>query len=364
MISPVELSVDEVFARAGRSDHFRRRGIWTLLGWTVCLLLVAFVVSMLALPFLHPMDRDHNAQLADGTADPGKTDPADPSAAVALDASKSPNGNVPVGHAGSGVSKNNGGKKPDKHGKNPGAGRRSYERRFDAARPKIPEDLPPLFPWLRKDQLGGPARPWIRRRRDHRHDRRARAPRRRRIPRLRSRHRGDEAMVPCGQGRLANSATRLAGTSVAVLRQRGSISRAVGEDNVLRLSLCDCVPMAIHFWKDQAGLSLRIYNNRWALTAYATHRDGKEQVPTKYITLATDEMRNWMTSNGTYPLRMDLRFHGGEFTVSRGDMILLRVPFEGMPTETYFEGHAMFAGMDMVRASSATFPPKSIRCRC
>ena len=55
------------------------------------------------------------------------------------------------------------------------------------------------------------------------------------------------------------------------------------------------------------------------------------------------------SSSGTFPLRMDLRFHGGEFTVSRGDLILLRAPFDGLPTETYFEGHAIIAGMDMVR---------------
>ncbi len=347
VISPVELSVDAVFARAGRSDHFRRRGVWTLLGWSVCLLLVAFVVSMLVLPFFHPQDRDQNSQLANATTDPAKTDPADHSAAGALDASKSPKGNVPVGHAGSGVSKNPSDTKPDKHGKKTGAGdAHSNDVAVHPAR-TLPEDLPPLFPWLGKDQLGGPARPWDQVAMETVGTTVAQGPR-------------ADAGFPGSAPGIAETMQWFhakiqprdwQGHRLPFYEGVAQFRGPWGEDNVLRLSLCDCVPMAIHFWKGQTGLSLRMYNNRWQLTAYATQRSGPKPLPTKYVTLATDEMRNWMTSNGAFPLRMDLRFHGGEFTVGRGDMILLRVPFEGMPTETYFEGHGMFAGMDMVRVA-------------
>ena len=98
------------------------------------------------------------------------------------------------------------------------------------------------------------------------------------------------------------------------------------EDNLLRLSLIDCQGLAIHFWKGQTGLTLKLYNQKWALAAYATDRDGKAPTPHHYHLLATDDGRNWNTAPGNFPLRLDLRFHGGELTVSRGDLVLLRRP--------------------------------------
>jgi len=348
VISPVELSADDVFAKAARTGRFRRRGVWTLLGWTVCLLMVAFVVSMLALPFIHPSERNRNAQLADGQTDPTNTDSADPSAASVLDASKSGDKGATDSHAGPGVAKNPD-KKPGKHDP-ASAGNNAPKHHATAA-----DDLPPQFPWLRKDQLAGPPRPW-----------------------------DQVALETIGASvdNGPNAAAGYSGTAPGIADTKQWFATTQGdwqiqprdwqghrlpfydglvrfrgpwaEDNVLRLALVDCVPMAMHFWKDNDGLSLRIYNNRWSLTAYRTHRDGdipirRLPVPTHLVTLATDEMRNWNSTSGTFPLRMDLRFHGGEFIVSRGDLVLLRAPFAGLPTETYFEGHTMFAGMDMVR---------------
>jgi outer membrane protein assembly factor BamB len=350
VISPVELSADEVFARAGRSDHFRRRGVWALLGWTVCLLMVAFVVSMLALPFLRPLERDRNAQLAEGQSDANKADPTEPSAAGALDASGPPKSNSADSHSGPGSAKNPDGKTPGKHGEGEAA---SPDGSKHPAQAKV--DSPPQFPWQRKEQLSGPPRPW---------------------DQVALETVGTTvAQGPNAAAGFPGSAPGMADTKQwftttqgdwqiqprdwqghrlpfydGLVRFRGPWS----EDSVLRLSLVDCVPFAIHFWKDQTGLSLRLYNNRWSLTAYRTHRDGdiptrRLPVPKNFVTLATDEMRNWNSTAGTFPLRFDLRFHGGEFIVSRGDLVLLRAPFEGLPTETYFEGHTMFAGLDMVR---------------
>jgi outer membrane protein assembly factor BamB len=362
VICPVELSADAILVNAGRSGRFRRRSAWSLFAATVCLLMVALVVSLLAKLFFRSPDRNHDAPLAELQTDAVKpettktdattTNAANPSAAAALDASARVNGNNPDNHPGSTASKNVVALKPREPPSNPA----EESAAGGNAAIRVADELPPQFPWQRKNQLGGAARPW------------------------------DQVALetvgvsaangPDAAGFAAAAGSPAAAPGTADMEQwfspsanggsiregnwsnhrlpffEGSMMRFRGpwsEDNVLRLSLCDCVPMAIHFWKGQTGLSLRIYHNRWSLAAYRTHRDGPQPRPNSFVTLATDEMRNWNTCSGTYPLRFDLRFHGGEFTVSRGDIVLLRAPFEGLPTETYFEGRALIAGLDMVR---------------
>ncbi|HEX3998234.1 MAG TPA: PQQ-binding-like beta-propeller repeat protein [Pirellulales bacterium] len=360
VISPVELSAESVLSRAGRSDPFRRGNVWRLLGWAVCFLLIAFTATMFALPAI----REHNARLAAArSADAATTDTIDPSAAAALDSNGSSHGNSPAGktsdkHAGDGNAKTPGGKNAD-HGH---SGKNGGDTNAPGAsdHPAVASEVPPRQPWLRKDQLAAPPRPW-------------------RQVALEtvgtSVENGPNAKVG-----FPGSAPGIADAKVWFSAANGNwqiqprdwqghrlpfidgllrFEAPWADDHVLRLSMCDCVPMAIHFWHDKTGLTLRLYNNRWALVAYRTTReDPRQSVPKNFVTLATDDARNSNTCNGTYPLRMDLRFHAGEFTVSRGDLVLLRAPFDGLPTETYFEGHAIFSGLDMVRVSG-DLPPAS-----
>ena len=52
-VARVELSADSIFAAAGRANRFGRGGLWSWLGWTVCLLMVGFVVSVSAWALTH-----------------------------------------------------------------------------------------------------------------------------------------------------------------------------------------------------------------------------------------------------------------------------------------------------------------------
>ncbi len=124
------------------------------------------------------------------------------------------------------------------------------------------------------------------------------------------------------------------------------------EDTVLRLSLDECQRFAIHFWKGKTGAMLRLYSNqKWALVAYTTRRNGAEPIGQNLVTTASDESRNWQTGSGSFPMRFDLRFRKGELIVSRGEVVLLRAPFDGLPSETYFDGHCRVRGLAMAPAA-------------
>lgn len=128
------------------------------------------------------------------------------------------------------------------------------------------------------------------------------------------------------------------------------------EDVALRLSLTRHDRLAIHVFNGLDGVTLMYYarsRDMWA--AYVTTRRSGQPKPETYALAATDETRAWRTNirqGGT----IELRCRGGEVILSRGDIILLRAPLDGLPEEVYFEGKVTFHGIAAGRTRD--FPAK------
>ena len=134
------------------------------------------------------------------------------------------------------------------------------------------------------------------------------------------------------------------------LEGRLRLNAPLSEDSVLRLSLYESQMMSLHFWRGNSGLTLRTYDYKGSLVAFAVSGPDKNR-PIRALA-ATDDDRNWRTNQPLWPLRMDIRFHKGMMVVSRGDIVLLRAPFDGVPEEVIFDGHSLVRGLALVRTSS------------
>ncbi len=128
------------------------------------------------------------------------------------------------------------------------------------------------------------------------------------------------------------------------------LNAPLSEDTVLRLSLYESQLLALHFWRGEKGLTLRTYDNKGSLVAYAT--SGPDRNRPIRVLAATDDERNWRTNPPLWPMRLDIRFHKGLMVVSRGDLELLRAPYDGVPQEVTFDGHSLVRGIALVRTSS------------
>ncbi|HEY2148440.1 MAG TPA: hypothetical protein VGH32_10915, partial [Pirellulales bacterium] len=113
------------------------------------------------------------------------------------------------------------------------------------------------------------------------------------------------------------------------LEGRLRLNAPLSEESVLRLSLYESQMMSLHFWRGNSGLTLRTYDHKGSLVAFAVSGPDKNR-PIRALA-ATDDDRNWRTNQPLWPLRMDIRFHKGMVVVSRGDIELLRAPFAGVP---------------------------------
>ncbi len=128
------------------------------------------------------------------------------------------------------------------------------------------------------------------------------------------------------------------------------------EDVALRLSLTRHDRLAIHFFKGSDGVTLMYYaqsRDMWA--AYVTTRRPGQPKPETYALAATDETRALRTNirqGGT----IELRCRDDEVILSRGDIVLLRAPFHGLPEDVYLDGKVTFHGIAAVRTRD--FPAK------
>lgn len=110
--------------------------------------------------------------------------------------------------------------------------------------------------------------------------------------------------------------------------------------------------LSLHLWNGQQGVTLTYYPryyNTWA--AYATTRAPGEPEPAQFALWATDGGRYRRCGIGT----LELHYHQGNLVLTRGDVRLLSVPFEGPPGEVYLEGAGLVRGLEMVR--QAVPPP-------
>ena len=124
----------------------------------------------------------------------------------------------------------------------------------------------------------------------------------------------------------------------------------------LRLTVAEIHNLKIHFWRGSEGVTLHYYENAnqlWA--AYHTTRKQNEAKPVSIALIGTDEDRFWRT-NPVQPITFELRAEDGLLTLSRGDVRVMTVPFEGAASEIYFDGHVMFRQIAMIGA--AELPPE------
>lgn len=129
-------------------------------------------------------------------------------------------------------------------------------------------------------------------------------------------------------------------------------------DSVLRLSLENYNLLKFHFFRGDQGVTLAYYEpeaRRWF--AYATTRKPGGVRPESYALTASDMLRNQRTgiSHGG---PFELRCTGKEIILSRGDIVLLRAGFEGTPDDVYFDGSAVFYGIQFARTAD---PPPAER---
>ena len=467
LIGKAELSPEAIFAGADRARRFGRGGIFSWLGWTVCLLMMGFVVSMLVWAFfIRPGDKPADQNLAKNGGD-GGTNPADTKNGSRTDDANSAETKVNEAQVTAGKVNNTGGagqadigqKLPanpaaiagggkhvagrieipaaavsrldhltlDKaefgrgigvlvgdHGwaefdfSAPAAGNYRLELRYAAAESRplrlslngkvvkergaaevtgngFPEGQreftegivrlrrgkntlrleaqgsfphlsqvafepaigdeniaavagPRPMPWLTKENLGGPLRP-IEEIATDQFDLLESAP---------SQEDARRWFTTIENGRidLRDHPTGRMPSIDGRLRLNAPLS----EDTVLRLSVYESQGLTLHFWHGKSGLSLRTYDNKGAMVAYATSGPDKNR-PIRVLA-ATDDDRNWRTNPPLWPLRLDLRFRKGLMVVSRGDVELLRASFDGVPEEVIFEGHALVRGLALVRTSS------------
>ena len=127
------------------------------------------------------------------------------------------------------------------------------------------------------------------------------------------------------------------------------------EDAVLRIALNDPQQVKFTFYRGDQGIALCNYvtpRNAW--TAYAITRSKLLNETDRFVALlATDQDRSWRTMAGqTQETALDLRFTGKELVLSRGSVILVQAPFEGLPEESSFHGSAKLRAIAMVRTDS------------
>ena len=125
-------------------------------------------------------------------------------------------------------------------------------------------------------------------------------------------------------------------------------------DAVLRITPLEVTDLTLYFWQGPTGVALRFYTRRephlWA--AFEISRENSSPKPARFGLLTTD--------SGTYfrstPGMLDIRHQEGELVLARGGIVLLTVPFVGLPTEVFMEGQFRLRGLSMHR--SAPFPSR------
>ncbi len=129
------------------------------------------------------------------------------------------------------------------------------------------------------------------------------------------------------------------------------------EDSALKFSFENYNRLRLHFFRGLQGLTLvyhEDHSSRWL--AYATTREEGKLKPASYTLTSCDDFRNARTEiwhGGTY----QLRYHDREIILSRGDIVLLRAPFDGPPEESYLEGKATVYGIELIRTTDFLAAP-------
>ena len=134
------------------------------------------------------------------------------------------------------------------------------------------------------------------------------------------------------------------------------LNQAWKSDTALRFSLLGWRWTRIYLWRGQTGVALLHYPNwngasSWA--AYVVGREGDKPVPNSWQLVAMDENRNHQIGMGPCMVMC----HDKKVTLARGDVWLLAAPFEGQPTDVYFEMDGRLFGAEFVPCRGAPAAP-------
>lgn len=125
------------------------------------------------------------------------------------------------------------------------------------------------------------------------------------------------------------------------------------DDAAWRLGLNDVKELDLHFWSGREGITLRLYpamSGTWV--AYKTTRDGDGPQPQTLALWALDNGKYARSKGGT----VEIRFQDGRLVLTRGDLVLLSVPFPGLPQEVYLQGSLNLRGVAMAPSAPAPLP--------
>jgi outer membrane protein assembly factor BamB len=127
--------------------------------------------------------------------------------------------------------------------------------------------------------------------------------------------------------------------------------------SALRVALVDIQSLAIHLWAGEQGVSLRFRSqtgrNGTQWIVYGVRRQATTPRSEQLALWATDEGRFRRLGEGTF----ELRWADGLLAMTRGDIVLWRVPLESPPQEVFFDGTAIVRGLGTFRA--AALPPET-----
>jgi len=125
------------------------------------------------------------------------------------------------------------------------------------------------------------------------------------------------------------------------------------DDSAWRIGLSEVKDLDLHFWVGREGITLRLYPGMYgAWAAYKTARNGAEPKPQSMALWALDNGKYARTRIGT----VEIRCQGGRIVLSRGDLVLLSVPFPGLPQEVYVQGTLNLRGMTVLSSAPAPLP--------
>ena len=135
-------------------------------------------------------------------------------------------------------------------------------------------------------------------------------------------------------------------------------------DSALKLALENYKGLMLHFYHGQNGVTLAYYQDagdKWV--AWQTTRKPGAMRPETLSLTATDDDRARRTEvrfGGPLELRwrsvVDGGLRRGELFLSRGDVVLLTAPLEGIPEDVYFEGRATLLGIAVKRTRDDPVP--------
>ncbi|MBN2473233.1 MAG: PQQ-binding-like beta-propeller repeat protein [Pirellulales bacterium] len=128
-------------------------------------------------------------------------------------------------------------------------------------------------------------------------------------------------------------------------------------DSVLRMAVHEAKSLRLHFFSGRQGVTLCYFPDmRRAWAAYGTVRGENRPQPESYALWAVDNGRYYRSRAGTF----ELRCQDGNLVMTRGDLVLLRAPLGGQPTEVFLECEMLkLRGVAMVRRGPAPRAGKS-----